>query len=51
MERGNRGMMKEVMRIGLEDWKEEMRQMKKEMKESIKDIRREMKEFREREEG
>ncbi|XP_067208522.1 golgin subfamily A member 6-like protein 22 [Linepithema humile] len=45
------GVMKEVMRIGLEDWKEEMRQMKEEMKEGIKDIKREMKEFREREKG
>ncbi|XP_067214178.1 uncharacterized protein [Linepithema humile] len=45
------GVMKEVMRIRLEDWKEEMRQIKEEMKEGIKNIRREMKEFRKREEG
>lgn len=43
------GVMKEVMRMGLKEWKDEMKLMKEEMREGMKDLRMEMKDIRERE--
>jgi gas vesicle protein len=43
-------MMREVMKMGIREWKEEMSRMKEEMKDGIEEIRKEMRASREREE-